>query len=337
VVSDSAQLDSPWPHRLAVALVCTTFPLLWVGGLVTTYKAGMAVPDWPTTYGYNMFLYPWTTWLAGPFDLFIEHGHRLLGAAVGMLTIALVAVIWRCDARRSMRVLSIAALVGVILQGSLGGMRVLLDRATLAKIHGCVGPLFFALAVSLAVSTSRWWKQQTPGPGGPSERRVQRLALLTTLLAYTQLVLGAQLRHLPVGVSPGEFRAAVILHVVFALVVTGHVLLLAARVLQLRPRPDRLVRPAGGLLLLVGVQLLLGVGAWISKYGWPQWLLPGDWLGEYTVQAGAFWPAMTTTAHVATGSLIIAMGLVISLRSVRLYGIHAALPTELPAVRRALA
>src|SRR5689334_3625550 len=143
-----------------MALVCTTFPLLWVGGLVTTYKAGMAVPDWPTTYGYNMFLYPWQSWLAGPFDLFIEHGHRLLGATVGMLTIALVIVVWLRDSRRWMRGLSLAALAGVILQGSLGGMRVVLDRVTLAKIHGCVGPLFFATTVALAVVTSRRWREQ---------------------------------------------------------------------------------------------------------------------------------------------------------------------------------
>src|SRR5437588_9980427 len=76
---------SPWPHRLAIALALVTFPLIWVGGLVTTYDAGMAVPDWPGTYGYNLLRYPWQTWLAGPWDLFIEHGHRLLGAtgAVG--------------------------------------------------------------------------------------------------------------------------------------------------------------------------------------------------------------------------------------------------------------
>src|SRR4029077_11054524 len=80
---------SPWPHRLALLLASATFPLLWVGGLVTSYDAGMAVPDWPTTYGYNLFLYPWQSWVLGPWDLFIEHGHRLFGAAVGLLSIAL--------------------------------------------------------------------------------------------------------------------------------------------------------------------------------------------------------------------------------------------------------
>ena len=78
-------------------MVCATFPLIWVGGLVTTYDAGMAVPDWPNTYGYNLFLYPWQTWLYGPWDLFIEHGHRLLGSLVGMLTIGLVASAWWCQ------------------------------------------------------------------------------------------------------------------------------------------------------------------------------------------------------------------------------------------------
>ena len=80
--NDEARMTNCWPHRLAVALACATFPLIWVGGLVTTYDAGMAVPDWPGTYGYNLLLYPWQTWIAGPWDLFIEHGHRLLGAAV---------------------------------------------------------------------------------------------------------------------------------------------------------------------------------------------------------------------------------------------------------------
>src|SRR5688572_26170195 len=98
-----AQHGSAWPHRWAIALACATFPLLWVGGLVTTTDAGMAVPDWPSTFGYNLFLYPWSTWLAGPWDLFVEHGHRLLGATVGLMTIVLLALIWRRDERNWMR------------------------------------------------------------------------------------------------------------------------------------------------------------------------------------------------------------------------------------------
>ena len=149
---------SRWPHRLAVLLVCATFPLIWVGGLVTTYDAGMAVPDWPTTYGYNLFLYPWQAWVGGPWDLFIEHGHRLLGAFVGFVTLVMAAVVWRCDSRHWVRWFAVVCVVGVIAQGVLGGMRVLLDERQLAMIHGCTGPLFFCLGVTKATITSRrWW------------------------------------------------------------------------------------------------------------------------------------------------------------------------------------
>ncbi len=118
------ELSSPWPKRVAKFLTCLTFPLIWVGGLVTSTKAGMAVPDWPTTYGYNMFLYPWETWLMGPWDVFIEHGHRLLGSLVGLVTIVLVIVVQKLDNRLWMRKLVVFALVAVIAQGVLGGVRV---------------------------------------------------------------------------------------------------------------------------------------------------------------------------------------------------------------------
>ena len=117
--------DSRWPHRLAVALVCATFPLIWVGGLVTTTESGMAVPDYPTTFGHNMFLYPLDTWLGGPWQVFVEHGHRLLGALAGLVTIALCIALWRSDERRWVRWLGVAALAGVIVQGLLGGFRVI--------------------------------------------------------------------------------------------------------------------------------------------------------------------------------------------------------------------
>ena len=108
---------SPWPHRWAVALACATFPLVWVGGLVTTTDAGMAVPDWPNTYGYNLFLYPWQSWLAGPWDLFVEHGHRMLAATVGLITIGMLVVFMRLERRNWVRGMGFAALGLVIFQG----------------------------------------------------------------------------------------------------------------------------------------------------------------------------------------------------------------------------
>src|SRR5688572_8610356 len=142
---------SLWPQRLTVLLALITFPLIWVGGLVTTYDAGMAVPDWPGTYGYNLFRYPWQTWLGGPWDLFIEHGHRLLGASAGIVAIALVAAVWLTGAPRVILLLSLGALGLVIFQGALGGARVLFDERMLALVHACVGPLFFAYLAVLAV------------------------------------------------------------------------------------------------------------------------------------------------------------------------------------------
>ena len=143
-------IAGPW------CLACATFPLVWVGGLVTTTDAGMAVPDWPNTYGYNLFLYPWQTWLLGPWDLFVEHGHRLLAASrrhahdrSARRAVATRTIAAGCNG------LGFAALALVIFQGVLGGMRVLLDERTLAMLHGCTGPLFFALTVAMVVFTSR--------------------------------------------------------------------------------------------------------------------------------------------------------------------------------------
>src|SRR5215467_6941215 len=95
---------SVWPHRLAVVLVCATFPLLFVGGLVTSTGAGLAVPDWPTTFGYNMFLYPWSRMVGG---IFYEHCHRLIGSVVGFLTILLAATLWYKESRQWLRWLGI--------------------------------------------------------------------------------------------------------------------------------------------------------------------------------------------------------------------------------------
>src|SRR5262245_53530818 len=120
--SDTTAKFSPWPHRVAIALCCAVFPLIWIGGLVTTYDAGMAVPDWPTTYGYNLFLYPWQIWVWGPFDLFIEHGHRLLGSVVGMLSILFVVAVYFGDSRKWMRLAAIGMFGLVLSQGLLGGM-----------------------------------------------------------------------------------------------------------------------------------------------------------------------------------------------------------------------
>ncbi|MFP6751403.1 MAG: COX15/CtaA family protein [Pirellulaceae bacterium] len=330
------QLESRWPRRWAVLLVCATFPLIWVGGLVTTYKAGMAVPDWPETYGYNLFLYPWQTWLSGPFDLFVEHGHRLLAVLIGLLTIGLLISVYRSEKRRWLKILSLGALVAVIAQGALGGARVLLDERTLALVHACTGPAFFALVVVVACTLARSWKN-------PPERlsaekmsvsgisRIAQWAVLASGLVYLQLILGALVRHAPVTISPGTFGVFVQFHLVMAAAVTIHMLVLVGGIWRQRQSlPASLCRPAYLVLGCLLVQLLLGGASWVSRFGWPGFLADRDPFSAQLIQAQAFWPSMMITAHVATGSLILALSVMLAVRSMRLR-YQLAVPTAVPA------
>jgi len=314
---DQPSSYSRLPHRIAVVLACVTFPLIWVGGLVTTYDAGMAVPDWPSTYGYNLFLYPWQTWVSGPWDLFIEHGHRLLGALAGLITIVLVVAVWRRDSRRWMRYLVLAAFGLVIFQGVIGGMRVLFDERELAKLHGCTGPLFFTLTVAIAVLTSRKWYQPTRIINHAATGTVRRFSILTALLAYIQLVLGANLRHISVDASANSFRAVVFFHLLMAAVVTVHVFLLTMFVLIVDARHYSLVVPALGLSLLIGLQLLLGSATWIVNYSWPSGIPEPEMLNGFTIESKGWLQSNIVTAHVAVGSLIVATSIVIALRAWR--------------------
>src|SRR5688500_13833600 len=173
-------------YRLALVTVAATFVLILFGGLVTNTGAALAVPDWPSTFGHNMFLFPWSGMIGG---VFYEHSHRLLGAVVGLLTLALAAALWPRGGR--LRVLGLVAVGAVVLQGVLGGLRVVLLHDGLAIVHGCLAQAFWALLVAVAVLT---W----PGTGasmsgtGTSPRG---LAVAAVVVVYVQLALGALLTH----------------------------------------------------------------------------------------------------------------------------------------------
>lgn len=292
-----------WPHRLAVVLCCATFPLIWVGGLVTTYDAGMAVPDWPSTYGYNLFAYPWKTWLFGPFDLFIEHGHRLLGATVGFLAIGLVLTVFRFDRRPWMRWASVAMLTMVVIQGLLGGLRVRLDERGVAMIHACFGLATFAFAAAMTTFTSRSWFAWEPtlSHGQLPTSPLLQLSVLTAVITYLQVVMGALLRHIPVLAGPGLFRAAVLLHIFFGLAVAAHVLMLAVRSRKRSGDLPMIRRRVHVLSLLVIVQLGLGASTWVMKYGWPAWFANQVFAASFTIQANSLPQALITTLHMALG------------------------------------
>src|SRR6266508_1979650 len=290
--SDSASF-SPWPHRLAVALACATFPLLFIGGLVTSKSAGLAVPDWPTTFGYNMFLYPWSKMIG---NIFYEHSHRLVAAFVGLLTIALAVILWLRERRAWLRWLGVVALGLVIIQGILGGLRVVLLESTLAIIHACFAQAFFALTVALALFTSREWRRDTIEAPIADGGRLWRLATITTALIYIQVVFGAVLRH------SGERLDA---HVLFAGLVAVHVILLLLRVTKHHGANLKLVRSAYALGILLLLQFLLGAASYLAKFT-ILLRLPIDMI------------VLLTTTHLIVGALMLVTSLALALRSYRL-------------------
>jgi len=301
-----------WIRRLAVVICCATLPLIFIGGLVTTTDAGMAVPDWPNTYGYNMFLYPWTTWIAGPWDLFVEHGHRLLAASLGLLCILMCVVAWKSNLSKTFKLLTVATLLMVIGQGVLGGQRVNFDARFLAMLHGITGPIVFALtmiqvsAISREMRTTQTQPNSLPQSKSTLGNTLFPLASLITLLAYGQLVLGAQLRHGIEWLSAHQFRSLGIFHMIGASIITLAIVVLF---FAARRAPAQQRSASRWLLALIVMQLCFGTATWLVNFGWP---------GNYDnmpVVLRDFVPAnptarsmsqtLTTTTHVALGSLIL--------------------------------
>ena len=284
---------------LACLLVGVTAILLCFGALVTTYDAAMAVPDWPATYGHNMFLFPFAEWFYGPWDLFLEHGHRLLGATVGLITLALAALAWLREKSATVRGLVVAAVLLVVVQGALGGARVLLDDKTVAKVHACTGPLFFAVAVAIAALTGRRAAGEGAAGGMPL-----RVAVALLVAAYVQLVAGAQLRHLDAAVvTPAAFRWLVAFHLLGAAAVAG--LSWTAVPLCWSGASPAARRWALVIAGLVACQLALGVGAWFVSWGVPSGLLPASWMPSEPLAARSGRGAVVVTGHVVLGMLIL--------------------------------
>lgn len=303
VVSPPTRDAGRWIRRVAWTLCAVTFPLLWLGGLVTTTKSGMAVPDWPGTYGYNLFLYPWTAWFYGPWDLFVEHGHRLLASLAGLLTIVLVVLLAKGESRRWLRTMGWIALVGVIAQGVLGGLRVVLDERMLAMVHGSTGPLFFALTVAIAIWTTDRWAQAVRLDSA-SLTKLAPLAAVAALVTYVQMLLGAMLRHMPVDATPQSFLSIVKFHLIFAAVVALLTLIVARRAVA-STNPIGLRRGGGFAIGIVTLQLLLGLATWLTKYGTPVWLRALHPASSHATLADGWLQSHLVTAHQATGSLLL--------------------------------
>jgi heme a synthase len=192
-------------HRFAVLTAVATFLLLGAGGLVTSHEAGMSVPDWPNSYGYNMFLFPPSKWIGG---IFYEHTHRLWASAVGLITAILAAWLWRRDPRKWMKWLGLAAFLLVVAQGVLGGLRVRWDDPRLGIVHGVVGQTFFVLTCALALFTGEFWRRMLAEKKFNVPPLLRGLVLAATLLIFCQLMLGATMRGQHAGLSIWDFPLA---------------------------------------------------------------------------------------------------------------------------------
>ncbi len=334
---------SVWLHRLAVVTAIATFPLIFMGGLVTSHQAGMSVPDWPNSYGYNMFLFPPRLWKGG---IFFEHTHRLMAAVVGLCAIVLTLMAWKVEDRRWVRWLATGVLGAWIFQAVLGGLRVVLVKLDLAIVHACVAQAFFCLATLMAMVTSRRWKE------GPQERREEGtvgrrfivLAVVCLIVVYGQLIVGATMRHYQAGLAipdlpwaygkvlppftqeglkaANRWRAwelnlePVTLgqiwlhfgHRVGALLVSVLVMSLVLSIWRRHRYLPELLPLAGILAGLLGAQVMLGL------------------LTVYYRK-----PADIASLHVAVGALVLVTTFVIAVRAMRLYSLRfwdARLPLE---------
>jgi len=195
--------ENPWLTRFAWLTAGATLVLICIGGLVTSHGAGLSVPDWPNTYGYNMFFFPVSRWVGG---VFYEHTHRLAASMVGLLTTVLMVWLWLAEGRSWMRWLGVTAFFGVVFQGVLGGLRVTLFKDEIGIFHAIVAQLFFLLVAAIGLFLTHWWRSQ-PEPTVPAGL-LRRLFLIASGLVLVQLALGAGMRHRHAGLAIPDFPLA---------------------------------------------------------------------------------------------------------------------------------
>lgn len=306
----------PWLHWYATALSATTFLLLFAGGMVTSTNSGLAVPDWPTTFGQNMFTFPPSMMKGG---IFYEHGHRLFASLVGLLTIGLCLSFWIADRRRWMKGAGTLALVLVIVQGILGGITVKYKLpVAVSTAHACTAELFFALTVFLAFATSRaWLNARSPhfrfsSPG-------QTVALVFVILTFLQILMGAILRHSYAGLAIPTFPLAfgaivppfwnfgIGIHFLHSRVGATVLVLLGISLIG-RVMTSGHARPVKAVAVILGVALVL------------QCLL-----GMFTIWSGK--APVPATFHLCGGALVFTSGLLLFLMIYRLGGSRSAVKT----------
>jgi cytochrome c oxidase assembly protein subunit 15 len=286
----------PLLFSLAVLTAATALLPIVVGALVTSHKAGMAFPDWPTSDGQGMFAYPW---LKSAGDKFIEHGHRLAGIVIGCVSIVFATACFAFEPRRWVRWCGVCVLLAVVTQGLLGGGRVLADARLLAMLHGSLAALVFTFMSSVALILSRTWSVP---PVVSSERRLgalKVLAVLTPAVLMLQYALGGLVRHLGTALYEHLGNAVIALTCVIATVIVAE-----------RTRVAWLRRPAWLLGFAVLAQVLLGVAGLVVKFGFAPW-------GYVAVERSAAQIALLTS-HTVVGLLLVMLSINLLLRIARI-------------------
>ena len=284
-----------WVHPFAVLTAAATFLLIIAGALVVGNDAGLSVPDWPLSYG---------TWMP-PMEggVFYEHGHRMVATSVGFLTVVLAIWLWRREPRRWVRWLGLVAVVAVIVQGVLGGITVLyLLPIPISVGHACLAQAFFCLMLSLALFTSSSWNEPFEPVEDPQVPAFRHLCAATAVAVFVQLILGATLRHKALGLSP---------HLIWASVVAVLVALVVSRTAKLRAEHPLLRKISVGLVMILGVQLLLGLGSYLLQ---PVTHAHSGAHHAVQPQPATVW---ITTAHVAVGALLLGVSWVLTLLAYR--------------------
>ncbi len=289
-----------WLNRYVRVVVFATFCLIIAGGLVTSTDSGLAVPDWPKSYGM------WMPPMVG--GVFYEHGHRMVASFVGFLTVVLAVWLALKEKRRWMKVLGFIALGAVITQGILGGITVLFLLPLLVSVaHATLAQSFFCLVVCLSYFTSSEWKFDQPPKTAPISDR--RIFIIMAALVYIQLILGALVRHSGAALAIPDFPLAngrlipeftstqiVIhfLHRIGAVIVLIWTMITAGLVFRNYRNRSQFVRPT--IFLMISVLAQIGIGGWTV-------------LSKTDVSVA--------TAHVAVGALILATSVVLALRAFR--------------------
>ncbi len=276
-------------HRFALLTACATFLLLIAGGLVTSNDAGLAVPDWPLSYG--SLLPP----MVG--GILYEHGHRMIAALVGLMTIGLAFWLWKREPRAWVRRLGYCALALVIMQGIFGGLTVLFYLPRPISIaHATMAQMFFATVAALALFTSRWWHSASAVQPAVGEARMVNLAFATVIAILVQLVLGACHRHELIGVTPHLLGAGVVLYLASW----------TARAVKLTiPEVSFIQRLRALLSGLIGMQIVLGFASWWALVRNRQALQPLPEMVGFTV------------AHLAVGALTLVVATLLWLALMR--------------------